>query len=311
MSAIVNNQASRIASVAFGYHLLVFGFWTGELPEVSRLHFLTIARTLPSNSRYVLFTYKAFVSGKMLTLLSRCGVEVVALDVPQLVQEQGLKKLLRKTPLSSGWALVRRVARLNGSLTRPLGHDHPVMGFTPRYNFVFGGPPLQQTTLSNYVRVLISSLVPINTLYTDLDFAFTRSLEWIFRYPSFVYSWERRSFASSALLFARKDAQIKKGVLLDLLRREGTGRNWILFSLQNCRACGLEILSCDRLDPLWSLTNKSEPNFSEFFRCRDNSSETLRRLKREFDAIHWHNRWSEQPDRGSPYDLWMRELTRG
>ena len=132
MRAIVNNHSSRIASVACGYRLLVFGFWTGELPEVSQLHFLTIAQTLPSRVGYVLFTYKALISGKMLTLLSRCGVEVVTLDLPQLMQEQGLKKLLRKTPLSSGWGLVRRIAKLNSSLTKPLGHDHPVRGFTPR-----------------------------------------------------------------------------------------------------------------------------------------------------------------------------------
>lgn len=32
-------------------------------------------------------------------------------------------------------------------------------------------------------------------------------------------------------------------------------------------------------------------------------------LKDRFDAIHWHNKWNTIPETGSPYDLWLRELS--
>jgi hypothetical protein len=307
----VSSEFSRIAKLASGHRLVVFSFWTGELPEISRLHFLTVANALPPGSRYILFVDKATISNSMLALLSRCMVDVVAVDLPQLMQESGLKKLLRRTPLSTKWGFVQRLFKDRARLARlsRLGHYHPMMRFTPRYNILFGGPPITGVRISNYVRVLISSLINTHTLYMDIDFALPRPLDWIYQHGSFVYSWQRRPFANSALMSVRSDSPIKSGALIDLLEREGTGRPWILFSEENCRACGLEILSCDRLDPLWSKTNPSGQKFAEFFTRRDDSEETLRVLRREFDAIHWHNRWNEIPDPGSPYSLWLNELT--
>ena len=304
-------ESGRIAKIASGHRLLAFSFWTGQLPEISRLHFLTVARTLPAGGRYVLFIDKANISSSMLELLARCEVDIAAIDLPQLLQENGLAKLLWRTPLSSHWQFVHNILRDRPRLARlsRLGHYHQTMRFTPRYNILLGGPPTTSVRLSNYVRVLISSVIKTHTLYMDLDFAFPRPLDWIHQHGSFVYSWEHRGFANSALMSVKADSPIKKGALIDVLKREGTGRPWILFSEQNCRTCGLDILSCDRLDPLWSKTNPSRPKFSEFFAHDANSEETLRKLKGDFDAIHWHNRWKETPELGSPYDLWLRELT--
>ena len=160
--------------------------------------------------------------------------------------------------------------------------------------------------LSDYVRVLISSLLKCDTLNMDIDFAFSRPLDWIRQQQSFVYRWERRRFANSALMFVKKDSPIKRGILLGLLRREGTANPWVLFSEDNCRSCSLEILSCDRLDPRWSKTHPMGPSFL-FIRTPDSRS-MLRSLQTEFDAIHWHNHWDDIPEIGSPYELWIREL---
>jgi hypothetical protein len=301
------SESERIANLGIGNRLLVFGFWTGKLPDISRLHFMTIARALPAESRYILFVYEACISSSMLTLLGRCGIEVLAINLPRLMRDCGLK-LLRQTPLSATWELVQKVLIKRAHLAKPfgLGHyhqSHPIRGFTPRYNILLGAPPITGPTISDYMRVLVSSLMKTHTLYVDLDFAFTRPLDWICEHGSFVYRWEHRPLANSALMSVREESPIKGGTLIGLLKSEGTGKPWILFSEENCRACGLEILSCDRLDPLWSQANPSGPHFAEF------SEETLQSLKREFDAIHWHNRWSEVPEPGSPYDLWLRELS--
>jgi hypothetical protein len=151
--------------------------------------------------------------------------------------------------------------------------------------------------------------VQTDTLYTDLDFAFTRPLDWVYDRNSFVYRWERLSYANSALMFVRNDSPIKGGILMTLLSRLGTARCRVLFQEKNCRVCGLDLLPCDKLDPLWSATNPSAPNFDEFFRHDAESGERLRVLRREFDAIHWHNRWNEAAESGSPYDLWIEELS--
>jgi hypothetical protein len=307
----VNSESKRIAKLASGHRLLVFSFWTGELPEISSLHFLTIARALPQGSRYVLFVHKAALSNSMLELLGRCLVDVVAIDMVQLLRENGVDKVLWRTPFSANWDFIRRNFRDRPRLVKlsRLGHYHPTLRFIPRYNLLLGGPPVNGATLSDYLRVVVSSVVKTDTLYTDIDFAFPRPLDWIREHGSFVYSWERRGFANSALLSVRKESPIKKGALIELLKRQGTGKPCILFSEENCRACELEILSCDRLDPRWSATNPMGAGF--FFARNENSEETLRVLKTEFDAIHWHNQWKAIPDPGSSYHLWLSEVDRG
>ena len=306
-----HSERDRLARLGEGCRLLVFGFWTGELPTLARLHFLTIARALPPESRYVLLTYKATISDEMRALLAASGIAIVPFDLPLLMTEVGAAKLLRTTPLSRFWGTAQRIAA-RPAFARLLawcGHVHR-HGFTPRANFLLGGPPATAVVLSNYVRVAISGIVPIHTLYCDLDFAFPRSLDWIFQHRSFAYRWAQRPHANNALISARPDSPIKRGALLDVLLDEGAGRSWILLSEPNCRTCGLEILPCDRLDPLWSKTGPRGPYHRGFFRDGDNAASDLAFLKERFDAIHWHNRWQATPDPGSPYRLWLNELER-
>jgi hypothetical protein len=203
----VASESSRIAKLASGHRLLAFSYWTGELPEISRLHFLTVAKALPPESQYILFVEKASLLSSMFGLLG-CRVYLMTIDLPQLIQENGLGNLLRRTVFTPQWPWVRRVLKDRARLTKlfRLGHYHPTMHFTPRYNLLLGGPPATGVRLSNYVRVLISSLMPTHTLYMDIDFALPRSLDWIYRHGSFVYDWERRGFANSALMSVREDS---------------------------------------------------------------------------------------------------------
>lgn len=304
-----HSERDRVARLGDGCRLLVFGFWTGELPPLTRLHFLTVAKALPADSRYVLFTHRATIPEPMRALLDATGIEVVPIDAPLLLREVGAAALLRTTPLSRHWETVRRIAERPGyaRLFTWCGHDH-AHRFTPRSNFLLGGPPVGVTTLSNYLRVVISTIVPTHTLYCDLDFAFPRALDWIFRHGSFVYRWQRRAYANNALISATADSPVKRGALLDLLVRKGAGRSWVLFSEENCRACGLDILPCDRLDPLWSQGGPRGPKYRTFLKSGGDAAADLAFLQDRFDAIHWHNQWMTSPDSGSPYDLWLREL---
>jgi hypothetical protein len=300
-------ESERIASLHAGSRLLVFGFWTGKLPEISRLHFLTVSRALPPGSRYVLLVDEGEIPTSLLNLLSECRVDIVNINLRKLLCEVGLAKLHRQTRLSRKWKLARKYPRISSWLR--LAHYDPRVGFDPRFNFLLGGPPEHPVMNSDYARVVVSSIVPVDSLYVDIDFAFTRSLGWILQHDSFIYRWERLSYGNSALMFVRKESPIKHGILIEILSREGTAKCRVLLQERNCQACGLNLLSCDRLDPLWSETNPSEPNFDEFFRCDHDSAERLRALQSEFDAVHWHNRWKETAEPGSPYDLWVRELS--
>jgi hypothetical protein len=249
-----HSERDRLAALGAGCDLLVFGFWTGPLPELARLHFLTIARALPPRSRYVLFTYEATISEPMRALLEVNNISVVRFDLPRLMKEVGAAKLLRRTPLSFCWPAVTRIAKRPGfaRYMRWSGRRHKIHGFTPRANFLLGGPPTKPVIIANYARVIISTIVPEHTLYCDVDFAFTRPLDWIFQHQSFVYRWERKRYANNALISAVPGSPVKQGALLRRLLKTGSGRSWILFSDRNCERCGLEIISCDRLDPLWS-----------------------------------------------------------
>jgi len=304
------SERERIARVGGGCRLLVFGFWTGILPELSRLHFLTVAEALPPDSRYVLFVHQAVVSAEMRALLQARGIEIVEFDLVRLLIELRAGALVRQTLFSRYWPLVHDLGRRRryARLLSWCGYRRGVPRFTAKANLLLGGPPASGQILANYARVAISTIVPQHTLYTDVDIAFPRALDWVFRYGSFVYRWDRERYANNALISSRADSPVKHGALLELLVQAGAGRSWILYSERNCRKAGLEILPCDRLDPLWSEAKLHGRNFDRFFVRTDTSHEELAALKDRFDAIHWHNRWQETPERGSPCDLWLSEV---
>jgi len=230
--------------------------------------------------------------------------------LPRLLREAGVGALARRTPLTPCWPLVERLAR-NPRYARWVSwFVYPGFHwYTPRANLLLGAPPLEERKVSDHVRLAISSIVPEHTLYADLDFAFTRSLDWIFQHRSFVYRWDKCAFANSALMSVSPDSPIKRGALLDHLARKGTARHWVLFTDAMCDAFGLEILPCDRLDPFWSRNGPNGARYRGFFTYSETSATELAFLKAHFDAIHWHNKWQIRPDPGSPYDLWIRELT--
>src|ERR1044071_4856400 len=150
-SGIMASHRDRIAQLGAGKRLLVFGFWTGELPEVARLHFLSVARSMPPDSCYVLFTVDAGITPAMADLLDACRITVVELDFPQLMAECGVAGLLRKTMLSRHWPLLERLATRYGLAARLpwLFHTMPKR-VTPRANFLMGGPPLFKILMSDY-----------------------------------------------------------------------------------------------------------------------------------------------------------------
>jgi len=303
-------ERDRISRTGSGCRLLIFGFWTRKWSDIARLHFLTVAKARPAGSRYVLFTYKAIIPRRARDFLESCGIEVVPFDLMRLMRETGAGIMTRRTPLTRCWGLVQWLARrprIAPSLSR-FGYGQG-RAFAPRANFLFGGPPARPAQLSDYARLVISSIVPEHTLYVDLDFAFPRPLDWIFEHRSFVYRWERHRFANNALMSVTADSPIKRGLLIDFLVRFGTVRHRVLFADAVCDACGLEVLSCDRLDPLWSEIGPHGPRYRGFFNRSESSAEELAFLRHHFDAIHWHNKWGHTPDPGSPYDLWLRELS--
>ena len=303
-------ERDRISRAGSGCRLLIFGFWTHKWSDVARLHFLTLAKARPAGSRCVLFTYKAAIPDQARDFLQRCGIEVIPFSLLRLMRECGAGTMTRRTPFSRYWGLVERLARLphGARLLSCFGYARG-RAFAPRANFVLGGPPINAAKLSDYARLVISSIVPEHTLYADIDFAFTRPLDWIFEHRSFVYRWERRQYANTALMSVTADSPIKRGLLLEFLVRLGTVRHWVLCTDAVCHACGLEVLPCDRLDPLWSEIGPHGPRYRGFFERSESSAEELTFLKDHFDAVHWHNKWNRPPDPGSPYDLWLRELS--
>jgi hypothetical protein len=272
----MGSERDRIAQLGAGRRLLVFGFWTGKLPEVARLHFLSVARSLPADSRYVLFTVDTVMTPGMADLLDACGIAVVELDFPRLMAESGLADLLRTTMLSRYWPVLEHLAKQSGWAARLPWFFHAISKrVTPRANFLLGGPPLSGVLMSDYVRVLVSSIVPGHTFYTDIDVAFPRPLDWIFGHRSFVYRWETFSYANSAMMSVTAGSDIKNGALLRLLARTGSVRPWVLFTETNCRACGLDILPCDRLDPRWSPIGPNGPQYAAFFERDETSAADL------------------------------------
>lgn len=290
-----------------------FGYWSGQLPPVTELHFRSFVQHHP-DAHYDLWldtdAHSAIAAPSLAWIGAHPRLHLRRFSLDALIEKhvthappahfnrgQALKKWGRK---------LHRAGLFGAAELRSF--NHPLFGRTYRHS-----SPLFAGFADNkaYRGDLARCLVPLEhyaqpCLYVDLDLCFMSDLGPMCGEGAFSYRWESFGFANSAVLYlpgpATSRALVARGCELENFLP------WILFSDANCAALGLTIHPTELFDPLWTPGSVLAGDAGLFFRANPDPAAVLARLKAEgHRAIHWHNNWHTQPAPSSVYAALLNE----
>jgi hypothetical protein len=284
-----------------------FGYWSGQLPRVSELHFRSFLACHPE-SVYDLWldedTGSTIDAPELQWLHAHPRIRVRPFSLNALVDAQ-VSPAPQRGPRRLEW--LRRIAyavhrKIGPSWSRHKAWDHAQFGLTYMHSsMLFPGFERDLTYRGDMARFLLPlSHYPQASLYCDLDICFTSDLTRLCESNGFVYRWENFGFANNAIVYmpnaSWSAALARKANALE------TFRPWILLSDAHCAELGLTIHPARLFDPLWDATSLLYGDTARFFGPRDHLALDLHALTTERHlAIHWHNNWKTVPARDSIY----------
>lgn len=194
-------------------------------------------------------------------------------------------------------------------VTKQIGFWHPIFGWkartAPAYAIRYEGAQFRGDTF----RVLLADKFPNESiLYVDADVYIARALnQWDLK-SSFSYRGGD-SWANTAILFyhAKRDKAISH--LMSSYQVGHSPLPWFMFTDSFCLMSDIEIRPTDEYDPGWSASSVSHADSSLFFRNTESTDQFLSEIRNDLLAIHWHNQWAVDPDKGSPYQVLLVEET--
>ena len=294
-------MAPHSASVTF------FGYWSGQLPAVTDLHFRSFLRHHPE-SRYELWLDEddasAIEAPELQWIKTHPRIAVRSFSLDRLIE-----KHVTREPLARFNAFPR-ARRLGASVHRKIGPlvargrtwQHELFGLTYMHSSrLFHGFALNKTYRGDLARLL----VPLEhyrqkCLYSDLDVCFTSDLTPMCEGAAFVYRWDKYEFANNAILYLPDESW--SAALVRRANEIETYRPWILLSNAICAQLGITIHDPRLFDPLWTPGSLLYGDAAKFFEARDNLALDMHALSTErFLAIHWHNNWKTVPAPSSIY----------
>ena len=292
---------------AAAHPVTFFGYWSGQLPAVSDLHFRSFLRHHP-DARYELWLDEDDASDIVATELqwirTHARITVRPFSLNALIEKHVTKAPLDHTRrlafMRRAGAVIHR--KFSPAFTREKAWPHELFGLTYMHSSaLFHGFASNKTYRGDLARFL----VPLEhygqpCLYADLDVCFTSDLTHLCENVAFVYRWDKYGFANNAIIYL-PDASWTAA----LTRRANaieTYRPWILFSDSICAELGVKVLPARLFDPLWDSTSLLYGDTNHFFGPRSNLALDLHALSVERHlAIHWHNNWKTVPDKTSIY----------
>jgi hypothetical protein len=299
---------------------VVVSYWSGILPEVSYLHFLSF-RVLNPNTKYVLYLEKdhdlnGTIPPQLSSKLSLLDIDIEVVELTKLMDELGVPSFAVWRE-NSFFRIARRVARRFAPMLFALGvRKHlffsSTMGFTLSHKFPFSGFKTNLPYRSDLFRSLIHSRYEEkNFLYVDLDICFIKSCDFKAAPMGTIAQWGTSDFGNSAYLMLPTTASKAKRAILDNLLHGVSALPWILYNQERVTDYGLSIIDCAYLDPAWSPRSVIYQDSSLFFREGDHVQDFLQEVYERCLGVHWHNQWSVRPDTGSPYSLLVSHFENG
>jgi hypothetical protein len=290
-----------------------FGYWSGELPRVTELHFRSFVHRHP-HSRYELWLDddhgSTIRADELQWITHHPQIEVRRFSLDRLIE----KHVSDRRPVADfdRHALLRRLGRAihrkaAPRWTRQRCWEHELFGLTYKHSSrLFDGFSRNKAYRGDLARCL----VPLEhydspCLYVDLDVCFMASLLPLCHERGFTYRWEDFGFANSAILYLPDAASSR--ALLELGRQLECFLPWILFTESNCAALGLTIHPTRWFDPLWDTHSMLHGDPGKFFAPRADLDAALRGFVAEGHlAVHWHNHWKTVPAPDSLYAALLR-----
>lgn len=290
---------------------VVVSYWSGNLPEVSFLHFISF-RVLNPGKRYILYLeqdlgYEGFVSRDMQDRLKRLNIEIARVPLSLLMREMGIPDFSPWKD-SAPFRFARKLSRRCGPILWNLGlrkglFKSEVKGLTQSHKFPFSGYSANLPYRADLFRSLIHAKhANCNFLYVDIDICFTKSVNFSDYPEGAISQWVTDTFGNSAYLMLPISAGDARSRILTLLRSGISALPWILYNQERVLHYGLRIIDCSIIDPAWSPDSIIYGNSSLFFESGPHVDDFLREVDTRCVGIHWHNQWSKTPELESPYE---------
>jgi hypothetical protein len=284
-----------------------FGYWSGDLPPVTQLHFRSFLRHHPGAR------YELWLDDDAASTISAPALQWITSHPRIAVRRLSLDALIEKhvsaRPVASydRWPRLRALAsalhrRLAPQWARSNAWEHALFGLTYKHaSLLFDGFTRDKAYRGDLARCLVAlEHYAGPCLYVDLDVCFTTDLSTLCADKAWAYRWESHAFASTALLYlptrSWSTALVRKGNEL------GSFRPWILFDDHACAELGVVVHPAKLFDPAWDSSSLLYGDPAKFFVSRPNLALDLHALATERHlAIHWHNNWRTVPAPDSLY----------
>lgn len=147
--------------------------------------------------------------------------------------------------------------------------------------------------------------------YFDLDVMCIRNMSNLFMGSEFVYSWEKQIYANNAIIFLRKGSFMAEYLVKKAGRRFSTFP-WTLFNYGDKYMKYMKLYECSLFDPIWDKSSGMYifEEFGDFMKSNPAIAGGRVSIPEEMFpysyAHHWHNRWREEIESNSPFELCER-----
>jgi hypothetical protein len=287
--------------------LVFFGYWSGQLPAVTDLHFRSFLRHHPQ-ARYELWLDEdgasAIAAPELQWIRAHPRITLRSLALDRLIEQHvGTRAVARYDRFArlrrAAGALHRRIAP---QWARRNAWEHSQFGLTYKHSsLLFEGFTRDKAYRGDLARCLIAlEHYPQGCVHVDLDVCFCGDVGTLCGDKGWAYRWGTQPCASAAILFLPNRtwsaALVRKGVELESFRP------WILFADHVCAALGIVVHPARLFDPALDSTSLLYGDTTRFFAPRDTLALDLHALAGERHlAIHWHQHWSTVPAPTSLY----------
>jgi len=294
---------------------VVVSYWSGKLPEITFLHFLSV-RTLNPDLRYVLYlesdrNFVGFIDPDLDARLRALGIDVETVSLNELLLQSGVPRFSRWRDVRS-YRLFRKVIRRLipfFSAVLPKGSRYKIdksdlLNWVVSHNFPFSGYSHDRAYRSDLFRSLIfQEYSDCDYLYLDLDICLIRPLEFDCFPHGAIAPWGTSKSGNSAYLLLPRSALSARIKILKSLRAGHSALPWVLYSETKIRDYNLHLYQSREIDPAWSVESVIHADTTLFFRSGNHVSKFISEVDENCIGVHWHNQWSVVPESGSPYEI--------
>jgi hypothetical protein len=310
---------------------VVVSYWAGNLPNITKLHFLSYHANKGSTS-YVLFLdsnpkFESEIPIESVQYLKKLGIQIEKFDLEKSLIDFSIpsfgdfnnsysSKILRLI-FNRCLQLISLLSNKNQLLKKFLSTILPSFHYSDSLNFFVPSHNLKWFGLSDnlayrsdlFRSVIISKITERSILYVDLDICFVKNLNELDWDISETGSWGDGPHANTAFFKVAKDEIKLKSTILTALQNGIPAFPWTLYTAKFCSENNLIVLPVKLVDPAWAPGSLVVGNPDMFFKKSNLSEFIVEEFFRNCIVVHWHNRWNIIPEKGSPFDLLLEKFS--